>query len=89
METEAPFFAADARQDERLLEHPARENILSYCGVLLRAYDGSPFGTLCHFDITPRPILQGEIQLLEAVAPLLVRRLLGERAATATTGLST
>jgi GAF domain-containing protein len=82
-EIEAPFSTPDARQDERLTAHPARESILSYCGVLLRAEDGATFGTLCHFDLIAHAVMEDEIQILEAAAPLLMPRLLSEQAASA------
>jgi GAF domain-containing protein len=78
-ETRAVFFTADAGRDEGLLGHPARESVLSYCGVLLQSSSVPSFGTLCHFDLTPRPVLQDEVQVLEAVAPLLAERLVRER----------
>jgi PAS domain S-box-containing protein len=68
---ERPFFTAHAGEDPRLVEHAARENVVSYCGALVRAAGGTPVGTLCHFDLRPQPVPADEIPLLEAVAPLL------------------
>jgi hypothetical protein len=69
--TERVFATADARHDARTAEHPAREAVVSYCGALVRAPDGRAVGTLCSFDVEPRPVPSREIPLLEAVAPLL------------------
>jgi GAF domain-containing protein len=74
--TGAPFAAADTGQDERLLAHPARESTLAYCGVPLIDGSGAVLGTLCHFDLVPRPVQ--EIEVLEAVAPVLLDALLAE-----------
>lgn len=75
-ETGKPFDTGDASADPRLEAHPARETTIAYCGAPLRARDDErPFGTLCHFDVVPRQIPAGEIPVLEAVAPLIARRL--------------
>ena len=79
----APFFTADARLEEQLAEHPARENIISYCGVVLSTDDGRTFGTLCHFDLLPQPIHIDEIPLMEAAAPLIMRALRDHKLAAA------
>ena len=34
--------------------HPARETILSYCGVPVMNELGVILGTLCHYDVVPR-----------------------------------
>ncbi|MEO8359606.1 MAG: ATP-binding protein [Vicinamibacteria bacterium] len=70
---ERPFTSEDTLQDERLRAHPARESVRSYCGVLLRREDGTPFGTLCHFDLVPRDVPVAELALMEAAAPLLMK----------------
>ncbi len=72
---ERPFTTEDAGLDNRLRDHPARESVRSYCGVLLRTAAGEPFGTLCHFDLVPREVPVQEVALMEAVAPLLMRAL--------------
>ena len=43
-----------ALSDVRLATHAAREAVQSYIAVLLRSADGTPFGTLCHFDVHPQ-----------------------------------
>lgn len=65
---ETSFRTGDTRTDSRLAEHPARDSVVSYCGVLLRAGDGSPFGTLCHFDNVPQPVPQREVAVLSTLA---------------------
>lgn len=71
----SPYSTADARADERLHAHPARESTLSYCGVPLLDGSGTALGTLCHFDLVPQPVPRSEIALLEAAAERLVREL--------------
>ena len=74
------FVTDDARLDERLHAHPAREAVASYCGVLLRAEGGEPFGTLCHFDAVPCAVPVAEVPFMEAAAPYLLRALAPSRA---------
>ena len=77
--TEASFATPDAESDPRLLEHPARDSTLSYCGVMLTAAEEEePFGTLCHFDLVPQPVPEEEVPVLEAVAPLVARHVRGD-----------
>jgi len=71
----APFTTADAGTDERLLDHPARESTLSYCGVPILDPSGEAVGTLCHFDVVARPIPHAEIALLQAAAPIVLQAL--------------
>lgn len=66
------FTIDDARRDGRLRAHPARNTVISYCGVLLRDAEGRPFGTLCHFDVVPSEVPIREMPLMEAAAPLLM-----------------
>lgn len=70
--TAAPFYTADARADARLGDHPARDSVLSYCGVPLLDESGAAVGTLCHFDLAPRPIPTREIAVLSAAAPRIL-----------------
>jgi signal transduction histidine kinase len=72
---ERPFTTEESRRDDRLRTHPARENVISYCGVLLRDELGKPFGTLCHFDQMPCGIPVAELPLMEAAAPYLMKAL--------------
>ncbi len=41
--------------------------------VPLRDADGTPFGTLCHFDFAPARISQENLELMEDIAPALKR----------------
>jgi GAF domain-containing protein len=69
----APFTTGDARRDVRLIEHPARQSVLTYCGVPLLADDGLCFGSLCHFDVRPRVASVEDIPLLERAASQVMR----------------
>lgn len=72
--TEKPFAVDDTRADARLAGHPARESVISYCGVLVRDAAGRPFGTLCHFDLQPCDVPTNEIPLMERASPLLFQQ---------------
>ena len=67
------FATPDSLQDDRVEGHPKRQIVQSYCGVPLRDVNGEMFGTICHFDFRPIPISDENIELMEAVAPLLKR----------------
>lgn len=67
----ATFSIRDARDDERLGDHPKRPVVQSYCGVPLLDDQGRMFGTICHFDVVPRVLTADNVALLEAIAPLL------------------
>jgi CheY-like chemotaxis protein len=77
--SERSFTTADARQDDRLRGHPARDRVVSYCGVLLRDASGESFGTLCHFDRVACDVPTSEMPLLESAALSLMRSLLRSR----------
>lgn len=74
-EIESPFWTRDARGDARVAAHPARDEVISYCGVLLRTPEGERFGTLCHFDVRAREVPRRELSVLSAVAGLVVEHL--------------
>ena len=76
--TERTFTLADARADARVVDHPARETVVSYCGALVRGGDGRTLGTLCSFDVEPRPVPELEVPLLETVAPIFARYVLDD-----------
>jgi GAF domain-containing protein len=65
------FLVPDALTDERVAGHPRRQEVQSYCGVPLRDVNGDMFGTICHFDFRPVPISDANVELMEAIAPLL------------------
>ena len=70
-ETQAAVAITDANADPRTASNPGRESVLSYCGALVRATDGTPIGTLCSFDPAPQPVRDDDIALLEATARML------------------
>jgi hypothetical protein len=43
--------------------------IVSYCGALIQNPDGSPFGTICHFDFKPCQTSDTNAALLKRIAP--------------------
>lgn len=61
----------DARSDERLAAHAAREEVRSYVAVALQDRSGQPWGTLCHFDFAPREAAGETMHELEAIRPLI------------------
>jgi len=73
--SDEPFMTADAQEDERLRQHPARGTTLSYCGVPLLDSGGRAVGTLCHFDLSPQPVPRSELPLLRIAASLISRKL--------------
>ena len=73
------FATGHAAHDDRLGAHPKRSVLQAYCGVPLRDEEGTMFGTICHFDFEPMDMAATEVELMEAVAPML-RRVLGESA---------
>jgi hypothetical protein len=73
--TEQPFFTQDAAWDHELFDHPARDSVSSYWGVLIRNEERMPIGTLCHFDVKPCAVAFDEVALMEAAGPVLFRYL--------------
>jgi GAF domain-containing protein len=71
-EIRAPFALENSATDPRVATHLARDRVISYCGVALLASDGSPRGSICHFDLRPRIVPAAEIPLMERIAPLLL-----------------
>jgi CheY-like chemotaxis protein len=69
--TGASFSVSDAAHDPRVASHPKRHELRAYCGVPVMRDDGSIFGTLCHYDQTPHPVLEGTIAAMERVARML------------------
>lgn len=61
----------DSLAEEWIGDHPKRRQIRSYCGVPLLDASGRMFGTACHFDPEPVSVSPEDVQLLEALAPLL------------------
>lgn len=77
-DTNDTVLIADALADARFVAHPARESVLSYCGVAIRTEDGQPCGSLCHFDVRPRLLSVQESHVLEGAAPLFARWLVDQ-----------
>jgi CheY-like chemotaxis protein len=67
----APFVLVDAANDARVVTVPGRGEIRAYCGVPLFKRDGAAFGSLCHWDVEPRPAEGRVVALLERAARLL------------------
>lgn len=65
------FTTPDSLQDDRVLCHPKRQEVRSYCGVPLCDESGKMFGSICHFDFRPMPISDANVELMEAIAPLI------------------
>jgi hypothetical protein len=70
-----PCSIQDSQSDPRLLQHAARDSVLSYVAVHLLDPEGLSWGTLCHFDFRPRRVTDEIIQSLEAVRPDVQRAL--------------
>lgn len=62
----------DIRRDRRV---PVRSGspVTSYCGVVIPDERGTPFGTLCHYDLKPCQQRVSDAPLLEAAAPLVFK----------------
>lgn len=69
-ETRKPFLIDDSHADARVAEHPARDRIVSYCGIPLHV-DGEIHGVLCHYDPRPRIAPPGEMEFLRSMEPEL------------------
>jgi GAF domain-containing protein len=68
------FTTANAMRDDRLINHPARDVVLSYCGVPVMTSEGEILGTLCHYDLVPRNPKQVDLALMLQVASTLAQR---------------
>ena len=67
----APLVIGNAPLDPRTEGHPARHEVLAYCGFPLTDESGRAYGTMCHFDVEPRPRDHAPIELMEVMAELL------------------
>jgi GAF domain-containing protein len=70
-ESLAPFELSDSAADPRVADHPARHQVMSYCGAPLWTREGTLYGTLCHFDESPRMYPARTMAKLEHAAGLL------------------
>lgn len=77
MSTDSSFALANSVIDSRVANHPARDQVVSYCGVPLHYPDGSLFGSLCHFDYRPILFSGLDVDFLETVTPAVMKRVLG------------
>ena len=68
------FSTSDARADPRLADHPARAEVLAYCGVPVMDPEGILEGILCLYDVEPRDPEQLDPELLVQVASTLQQR---------------
>lgn len=69
----ASFVVVDGSADPRVAGLPIQPDIRSYCGALVRNADGTPFGSLCHFDHEPRAVPADELRVLEQLAPMVAK----------------
>ncbi len=69
-DTNRSLLITNSITDASVTAHPARDAVLSYCGVPISTEDGVPWGTLCHFDARPRLLSRSESLILAAAAPL-------------------
>lgn len=58
------FKTDDTNLDARLDGNPHQGVVLCYHGVPMTSSEGELSGTLCHFDLVPREIEDGEFDLL-------------------------
>lgn len=65
------FMTANALLDARMMGHPKREVLSSYCGVPILDSEGVILGTLCHYDVVPRDPEQINLPLVLSVAAAL------------------
>lgn len=70
-ESGMPFKTPNALLDERTARHPARDKVLTYCGVPVMDSWGNILGTLCHYDVVPRDPEQVNVELMLRVASYL------------------
>ncbi len=69
--TRERFSTDNAQDDARLVNHAARDTVLSYCGIPILDPSGEVLGTLCHYDVVPRLSGQLDFALLLQVASAL------------------
>lgn len=70
-DTNGVFTTANAMIDSRIIGHPKRESLASYCGVPILHSEGEILGTICHFDHEPRNPEQINLPLMLSVASAL------------------
>ncbi|MDM0069620.1 GAF domain-containing protein [Variovorax sp. J31P207] len=70
-ESGQPFKTPNSLLDERVSAHPARDTVLTYCGVPVMDSTGAILGTLCHYDLVPRDPEQVNLELMLMVSSYL------------------
>ncbi|TGD45321.1 GAF domain-containing sensor histidine kinase [Pseudotabrizicola sediminis] len=77
-DADAPLVIADARTDDRVMEHPAvrQLGIISYLGVPIHEPSGAPIGSLCVFNSAPRNWTREEKSLIEELAAMVDEQIL-------------
>lgn len=70
-ESRGVFTTGNSLADERLVMHPARSTVLSYCGVPIVDREGALLGSLCCYDVVPRSVEQVDMGLMMRVANML------------------
>ena len=69
-----PLEFDDAKNDSRFPYLPGSP-VVCYSGVLISMPDGTPYGTLCHYDIKSCESRKSDIPLLQACAPRILAAL--------------
>ena len=65
------FATANSAEDRRLDGHPYQGAMVAYTGVPLVDASGELIGTICHFDVTERSLVDAEFELLQLAARIL------------------
>jgi GAF domain-containing protein len=65
------FCVEEASLDERVVDHPKRENIQCYYGIPLFDAKGKMLGTVCHFDSMPLRVTEEVALALDDLALLI------------------
>lgn len=71
----ALFATCDAPQDPRTAGHAKRETIRAYVGAPIYDADGAMYGTICCFNVEPRPDDPALAEMLLEAAQLLTGEL--------------
>ncbi len=73
-----PWLVSDAATDPRALANPlvaGEMGLRFYAGVPLKTQDGFNLGTLCVIGMEPRTLTDGEVEILENLAAIVVDEL--------------
>ncbi len=69
-----PLEFDDAKNDSRFPYLPGSP-VVCYSGVLISMPDGTPYGTLCHYDVKSCESRESDMPLLQACAPNILKAL--------------